>query len=425
MQNRASAGVIRLYYGFQVFFNLLLWLPIFYEYQRLMGLSDAQIFSIQSWYYLAFCFLEVPTGFVADRWGCRRSLSLAAVVLLAANLLPIVSAGYAGFLAHFCLIALGRSLESGASSAYLYDWLKSRGEASSYQAIEGRARAYELVGKLIGWAVVGVLMRYHPTLPYWLTALWALLAWIMVERLPEITPTASPGPSRPEGSSGPPRSALDGVAPVFGALAGSPRLILLMFQGLGLFALGHIAQVELYQPLLGSKGFDLVYYGGIMSAMTLVEAAGSAQAGWLRKFLSDLNSVFALTLAIALSFVVMALGGQAAVVFGLLAFAYAAGLAYPIQKQMLNDAIVDSRHRATLLSIESILDRAAYSALVPAMAVFVATGRVGHFLQLAAGGAVILMGFLFLLARRMAPTRAPGSELRMATEPAQACPSPT
>jgi len=33
-------------YTFQFFFGLLLWLPVFYEYQRQIGLSDAQIFGI-------------------------------------------------------------------------------------------------------------------------------------------------------------------------------------------------------------------------------------------------------------------------------------------------------------------------------------------------------------------------------------------
>ena len=44
----------------------MLWLPIFYAYQRQLGLSDAQIFGIQSLYYVAFCLMEIPTGMAAS-----------------------------------------------------------------------------------------------------------------------------------------------------------------------------------------------------------------------------------------------------------------------------------------------------------------------------------------------------------------------
>src|SRR5690606_6775932 len=69
-----AASVRRRYYAFQFFFNLLLWIPVFYEFQKQLGLDDPQIFRIQSVYYLVFCFLEIPTGAFADRFGYRRSL---------------------------------------------------------------------------------------------------------------------------------------------------------------------------------------------------------------------------------------------------------------------------------------------------------------------------------------------------------------
>src|ERR1700752_4158415 len=97
--------VVRHYYGFQFFFSLLLWLPIFYEYQKRMGLSPTQIFDIQSIYYIVFCLLEIPTGMVADFFGHRNCCRLGALVLVVSNLFPIFLPSYAGFLVHFILIA--------------------------------------------------------------------------------------------------------------------------------------------------------------------------------------------------------------------------------------------------------------------------------------------------------------------------------
>ena len=83
--------VIRYYYGFNVFITLLLWVPVFYTYQINHGLSDKQYFSIQSLYYLMFCFLEIPTGYIADRWGYRLSLKGAAFFMMITNISAMMS----------------------------------------------------------------------------------------------------------------------------------------------------------------------------------------------------------------------------------------------------------------------------------------------------------------------------------------------
>lgn len=388
--------VVRLYYGFQFFFPLLLWLPVFYEYQRRMGLSDQQIFGIQSFYYVIFCLLEIPTGLFADRWGYRQSLRLGAAAIFAGNLLPIVSVGYQGFLAHFFLVALSRSLVSGASNAYIYEYLKRHRAVSRYKRVEGNARAYGLVGKVVCWSGIGALMAWHITLPYWLSAVCSLAAYVFAENLPEQANPIDSGKGAQGFWSGK-------FLPMFAILRTSPFLLLVMFQGVGIFVLARLCQVNLYQPLLQEKHFDLVSYGWIMSAMTIFEAVGSARPNWLRKVISDLSAVFLLTIVVALSLAVMAVSNQGGALFGLFLFAYATGLAYPIQRQLLNDVIVDSRFRATLLSVESIIDRTICAAIVPFIAPYVAAGQTSLFLQISAVSTIVFVAILagLLLFRRV------------------------
>jgi len=398
------ARVARLYTAYQLFFGLLLWLPIFYEYQRRIGLSDPQIFSIQSLYYLAFIVFEVPTGLVADRFGYRQSLRLGAAALFFANLLPIAAPSYQGFLWHFVLIAVARSLISGAASAYLYEYLLASEAVDRYKRIEGGARAWSLVAKVLAWPAVGALMNWHLPLPYWLTAVAAALALLCAERLPEVRPAGMLA-ELPKTRAGLSldwvltglRSQLDTVART---LRQTPTLLLLMLQGVGIFVLERICQVNLFQPILESKGFLAVSYGWVMSLNTVFEAFGSARAEWLRRWMSDLTATAVLTLVMALSLSGIAVGGQVTAVVGLTVFAWASGLAYPIRKQLLNDAIPDSRFRATLLSFESIIDRAGAAAVAAVLGGFVARGQVGLFLHLSAGVTIIVGLALYLFIRR-------------------------
>src|SRR5690606_5364388 len=134
---------------------------------------------------------------------------------------------YAGMMAHFLLIALARSLIMGASSAYLYEWLAARGEASRYKVIEGDARFWSLVARVGCWAVVGYVMAVDLFLPYWLSAASAALALGTAWLLPAVAAAALPSE---KGSSG-----ADNLRIAARAVREAPILLVIMAQGVGVF----------------------------------------------------------------------------------------------------------------------------------------------------------------------------------------------
>ncbi|MFF3313856.1 hypothetical protein [Streptomyces sp. NPDC002952] len=94
--------------------------------------------------------------------------------------------------------------------------------------------------------------------------------------------------------------------------------------------------------------------------MTVAEALTSARPQLLGRRLSPAIWVSLLTVALALALALAAttLGGPVTVVVLLCVFAGITGLVYPVQRKLMNDAIPKDAPRATLLSVESILDRA-------------------------------------------------------------------
>ena len=391
----AVQRAVRLTYGFQFFFGLLLWVPIFYQYQKLAGLSDGEIFGIQSIYYVVFCLLEIPTGLIADRFDYRTSLAAGAGVLVAANLVPVFLGSYTGFLVHFILIALARSLVSGAQSAYLYEYLHAHGEGEHYLRVEGVGRAYSLVGKIVYWPVIGLLMTWNLPSPYWLTAINAAVALAFACKLPPI-----PGGRRTSGKTA---SLLPGVGGALSALRSSRWLALLMVQGIAMFTLVRICQVNLFQPILESKSLSVNWYGAVLAAMTLFEALGAARPHRLRRAIGPVGSVFTLTIVMASCLGLLVWAGPFPAVVLLCVFAVATGIAFPVQKQLLNDSIPDSRHRATLLSLESLVDRAVCALVAVALGAYLAAGQLNEFLLLSAGvtcAAMALLAVLLLAVRK-------------------------
>ncbi len=360
-----------------------------------MGLSDAQIFGIQSVYYIVFCILEIPTGYLADRWGYSQCLKLGSFVLLVSNLLPVFETTYAGFLAHFLLIALSRSLISGALSAYLYEYLLRNGRVDSYKEAEGNARAFSLVGRVVFWAGVGAMMQWHITLPYWLTAVSAFISILFAFALPGLPKCAElDGISVSKRALG--LRSRHGLALVVATLWRSPLVFLVMLQGVAIFTLARICQVNLFQPLLNAKSFDLSVHGGVMSLMTVCEALGSIKPGWVKRWVSDVSAVSILTVIIAMSLSLTAgTGSQVSVLVWLGVFSWAVGLSYPVQRQLLNDTIGETPLRATLLSVESLIDRAACAAVALVLGGYVAGGTIEWFIYAASAVSVAI---IFVLA---------------------------
>ncbi|WP_345945370.1 MFS transporter [Streptomyces albus subsp. chlorinus] len=406
--------IIRLGYGFQLLFNLLWWMPVFYAYQKDAGLSDGQIFGIQSIYYVAFCLFEVPTGLIADRIGARNCLRAGAVVMTAANLAPVFSASYTGFLVHFLAIAAGRSLTSGAASAYLYDGLRAEGCDQHYLRAEGTARALGLAAKVVCWPLVGPLMALAHPAPYVLSAVSAAGSLACAVALPRLASPARADGARLPGRTGKASGAGGGrgrgtslgeARAALRCVASSPWLALVMAQGVAVFTLSRICQVNLFQPILFDHGIDASSHGGVLAAMTVAEAVGAARPQWLGRRLSPVAWVSLLSLALAGCLAGVALGGPWTVVVLLCLFAAATGFAYPVQRKLVNDAVPAHAPRATLLSVESIVDRAVCALAAVAVGAYLSAGRLDALLWHSALATVLLLGALQLVLRTAARRR--------------------
>ena len=384
----ALRGLTRNYLAFQVFFALLFWLPVFYEVQKRLGLSETQIFGIQSFYYLLFCLLELPTGWLADRFGLIRSLRLGAVALVAAHLVVVSGdlgapiAPYWSFVLHFSLIALARSLISGASNAYLYEAYTRAGRESEYVHVEGRARAYGLFTKIVSWIGVGYLTERMLLGSYWLSLASSLMAVVFAWRLQE-GGWESAREAKSRGSS-----LWNALLLVFR----ERRLLGLMIQGMGVFVLARLVQVNLFQPILLSKGFTVSSLGWVMALMTAAEAFASLRLKVVLARLRPVESVSILTAALAVVVALFSVASGGWVIAGLLAFSLLVGFVGPIQRQVINGAITDSSHRAVLLSLESLLDRAATSGVAWLLGLFMAQGRMGFFLILSGAAFLVIAG---------------------------------
>lgn len=391
--------LIWLFYAFQITVTMMLWLPIFYEFQKRNGLSEEQILNIQSLYYVSFCLLELPTGFLADWLGHRNCMRVGAALHILTHLIPIFWPTYYGFAAHWLMLSLSRSLISGAASAYVYNKLEELGQADLYKETEGRGRAWSLGVKVFGFALTDPLTRMDPTLPYWASAASAVVSTYIAFRFP-----ARVGERKVKAAKEAPQ-----LSRVTALLTSHPRMLVVMLQGVALFTLTRIVQVNLFNPILDAQGFKLDQFGRILAMNTLFEAAGAAFPTALRRWVSDFHAVFWLTLGMGACCWGLAFASPVATLLWLNCFSVITGLSYPVQRQVMNEHIPDSNYRASMLSAESLVDRAVCAWVAHRLGIALQAHQMNFFLQ-AAGAASLISCALLWPAYFLAPRSAPKAE---------------
>ncbi len=341
----------RLYAGLTFAFA---WIPVMYTAFTVdRGFTPDQYLALWAAYYVAMVGAELPSGWLADRWG-RRPLLVAGPLGLAGCFAVLAEAqSYA--VCWWAMAATGAShaLISGADSAWLYDQLAARGRRQDALREEASAHRWRLFG-VSALDVAGGLLA-HAAGTRWafhLSVLVMLFAAATALRLAKDPPRAPV-----------PAAAAHGPRPgLRGALA-APGVAWGLAWYLVVFVLLRVG-FQLYQPTLLAEGAtDLRVHGALLGALNLVAGLSVYVVRRVHgRYGERLTSGLVVGLQ-ALSFAGLALagGGWVFPLFCLQQVSFA--FLQPIGRTSLNHRI-PAEQRAALLSLQSLLARLAFGALL-------------------------------------------------------------
>lgn len=142
----------------------------------LRGVNMADFLLIQGLFRVAMLVLEVPTGFLADRWSRARQLQVAhGLWLLYIGLLTLASSFGAVLMAEL-VCALAISLASGTVQAYLHEALRHEGRETEQGRWQSRLFALSLAAESVAGLCGGWFFSFNANLPMLLTLLGAVAA---------------------------------------------------------------------------------------------------------------------------------------------------------------------------------------------------------------------------------------------------------
>lgn len=370
------------------------WLPIFVFFIRgKFGIDGA--LTLTAVYYLAVVVAEVPSGWLSDRLGRVLTLRLAAGAWMLAHATFLLVDSFIGVVLGQVLLAVGFAAISGTNVAFHFDSLEALDRDAEFEPRQARLASVMFLAFAVSNIVGGLLALVRLELAFGLSLFLAFAQLMTTTRMTEPTPD--------QAEAGEP---LVGQLRACRGYLASPFLRWVLLYWIAMVVLEHVA-FTLSQPylteVLGRSPDDLgnaPFWAGVLFAgFSLGGALAARLSSRFRRRVGFFGALIAVSALSASIVTLMALVVSAVVVVVMLLRSVQAA----VSGVLLNAAVaplIEQRHRATYLSLNSLAGRLAYGALLfgVARAVGDDLGRSLGFLAVISWGlvAIITLGTVLL-----------------------------
>jgi MFS family permease len=333
-------------------FNLVM--PIVVLFYQDNGLSMSQIFLLKSVYSIAMVVAELPSGYLADVWGCRRTILVGAILGTIGIIIYSISSDFASFMVAEVILGIGFSFISGADSALLYDSLKTQNREKEYIKFEGSITSVGNFAEAFAGVAGGFLATISLRTPYYFQVFIAAIAIPAAFLLKE--PKHIQERIKLKMSE-----ILSIVKLTYQQREMRSAILVSGFTGAATWA-----YAWLVQPYFKEAGVPISFFGILWTLLNLSTGMVSIFSYRIERGLGRKNTLLLIVILLTAGFIltsaIVSLAGIA-ILFG---FYMARGLATPVLKDYINQ-YTDSKVRATILSVRNLEIRLICAAVGPVL----------------------------------------------------------
>ena len=372
-----SKNIPRLYLiKISKWFNMVMPIVVLFYQSNDMGMHE--IFVLKAIYSIAIVAMEIPSGWMADVWGRKKTLILGSLLGSAGFVIYSFSYGFWAFVAAEIILGIGHSFVSGADSALLYDSLKADKRTDKYIREEGRITSVGNFAEAIAGVVGGFLAAISLRTPFYFQ--FAVAAIAIPASLTMIEPKVHVAEHLHSI-----KKLVQNIRNMF-VSDKNLRVAILLSAVTGTATLTFAWFV---QPFFKAIGLPVEMFGIFWTALNLTVGVSSVFAYKVADFLGRKWSILLVIFLLALGYV---LSGWIISYWGLgflFLFYLVRGVATPIFKNYINE-YTESGVRATMLSVRNFVIRISFAGIGPLL------GYITDNVSL--NKALMLAGILYLIA---------------------------
>ena len=311
------------------------------------------IMILQAVYSIAIVLLEIPSGYLADVIGRRKTLILGAVFGTFGFATYSFSHGFIGFLIAEIILGFGQSCISGADSAMLYDSLLEKGQEKKYSRFEGRITSLGNIAEAAAGITGGLLAGISLRTPYIAQAFVAFIA------LPAAITLVEPLRKVPLMKAG-----IMEIVHIARFALFENRTLRRNIIFSAIIGTGTLTMAWFSQPFFEFVNIKIGWYGILWTTLNLTVAITSYTAHRLESKLGQKWSILLIAMMIPMGYIALGRFHQSYGLIILYLFYLVRGYATPVLKDYINRA-TQSNIRATVLSVRNFIIRLLFALTGP------------------------------------------------------------
>jgi MFS family permease len=295
--------------------------------------------------WVAGFFLEIPSGYISDIFGHKKTLILAKVSMLTSTLFFAFGNSLPYFILGSCFIAFGFAFTSGTSGAFFHNTLIGLKREKEYGILDGKIRAKVSLVSAGLILLLPLLTKISIILPIKIYLIFDVIGLLVAISL--FSPKIKYSAEDEEGEK---------IWSQLKRFKGTGFYITSLFAGV---VSGFILGLSQYkEPFIQSLGFPIIYIGSIMALSRVVWFLVGHNLKFLKKikiqklFFYEIfffSGIFILISQLKNPYII---GSLFAVSLG-----YYFGRGAIIEEYYLDHFLINKRYKATMLSIKQQIGR--------------------------------------------------------------------
>lgn len=376
MTNSIKGNIPKLY-AIKIAKWFMLTMPIIVLFYQENGLSMQDVLTLKGIYSVAVVALEIPSGYIADVWGRKKSLILGAILGCLGFVVYSFSDGFTGFLVAELILGIGSSFISGSDSAMLYDSLLKMKKEKDYLKQESRVMSVGNFAEALAGIAGGSLALISLRTPFILQSFIAFIAipaaFLLVD---------------PNQNSKAVKVGFKHILTIVKySLWDNARLrwnIMLS----SVIGCATLTLAWFIQPYLRDLDMEVSTIGVIWTLLNLTVGIVALSAHRVEGYLGKVGTSIFIVVGISSGFILTGWFNSLVGVGVLFFFYFVRGIATPVLKDYIN-RITESDMRATVLSVRNFIIRICFALIGPFLGWY-----TDHF---SISSALMLAGIIFFV----------------------------
>jgi len=306
------------------------------------GMNLAEIGLLEGIFHVTGFLSEIPTGVLADLFGRRKIMIIGRLTSLISAIIMLFSNSFLGFAIGFILSAWGYNLNSGSEEALVYDSLKVLKREEEYLKINGKINLIIEVSQGLAVFIGGLLSEINFSISYITAIIIGIFSLIVSFKFTEVD-IREPHEER--------ITVINHFKTSINIVRENKMLlnILIFFPTIYTFS----AIIYFYgQKFLSDGGYSRVNISIIFLVNGILSSIGAILSS---RVYEKFKSIVWISISMIISILILFMGNVtkslSLLIFLLIGFL--TSILQPISSKLIN-SMVDSKQRATIISVESM-----------------------------------------------------------------------